>query len=144
MQTTISKDDRTFNVQVDVSKLPTDSRFRDLESALAIRTLVHRSAGYKALPDSVDTAAYIDAVNKSADGRGSGVLKEDREKASEIIAKLANASTDKLAAVGKVLGFNEPAATDEDSLARQFADLRIRKEREAEAAKAAAMNELLK
>lgn len=136
---TISKDGVAFNYDLDVTKLPSDARFRALETELAASALTHRSTGYKHMPKEVDTQAYIDAVYRSGDGRSSGVLKPDRDQAEKMLPKLKNKTPEGLAQIGKILKLDGPASTDLDTLARQIADARIAEAR----AKDAAMKDLL-
>jgi hypothetical protein len=129
MNKTISKEDREFTFNLDVTKLPTTREFRELESALAAGTLVHRSAGWKNLPLAVGTEDYVDAVLRSADGRSSGVLKADKEMAEKVLPKLAGKTPEQLAAAGKALRFDGPASQELDALARQFASVRVADEK---------------
>lgn len=109
---------------------------------VAITALIHRKdKAHKFLKASPETngRAEFEAACLACLEAANPVKAEDRKLAKSVLPKLLKASPEKLDEVGKALGFDGPATTTEDELARQFADKRRREE----AAKSAALNDIL-
>ena len=112
---------------------------------VAWASIIHRKeAAHSALVvmPAVNDESHFLAACLLAESKGS-VIKKDKQDAADALPALLKANPKQLEAVRKLWGFSEIPSTDEMTLARQFASVRIAQDAANKASKAAALAALL-